>query len=91
MNAAFPDALVQGWKHLVSDMDNDPGDRHVAAVAVAAEADAIVTLNARDFRGAVLASHGIRILTPAELVTHCLDDLPERVLHAVSEIRAGFV
>lgn len=49
MTAAFPQARVQGWEDLVEEMDNEDADRHVAAAAVAGNAEAIVTLNTRDF------------------------------------------
>ena len=43
MRTAFPDAVVSGWEAIVDEMDNDPSDRHVAAAAVTAGADTIVT------------------------------------------------
>lgn len=49
MSAAFPEALVEGYEHLVASMRNDPKDRHVAAAAVKARAQIIVTANLRDF------------------------------------------
>lgn len=88
MTDAFPKAQVSGWEDLVPEMDNDPGDRHVAATAVLADADAIVTLNVRDFGGHVLAKRGIDVVTPDELITDLLDDLPDRVVHAVIEMAA---
>lgn len=54
MRNAFPGAAVGGWEALVEEMDNDPEDRHVAAAAVAAGADTIVTLNLSDFAGHVV-------------------------------------
>lgn len=88
MTTAFPDARVSGWEDLMSEMDNEATDRHVAAAAVVAEADAIVTFNVRDFRGAVLGARGITIVTPVQLVTELLDDLPDRVVLAVIEMAA---
>jgi predicted nucleic acid-binding protein len=41
----------------------DPSDEFVLELAVAAECEAIVTHNVKDFRGA--ASFGIRVITPA--------------------------
>ena len=42
----------------------DPSDRHVLAAAVAAGADGLMTLNARDFPVRTLAAHGIERLDP---------------------------
>src|SRR5262249_29764277 len=38
MNRAYPDALIDPPAGLIDEMTNDPGDRHVLAAAVAAEA-----------------------------------------------------
>lgn len=45
MKAAFPESIVQGYQQLVSDVANDPKDRHVAAAALSVNASAIVTFN----------------------------------------------
>lgn len=42
-------AMVVGWEPLVDAMPNDAKDRHVAATAVRAGAQVIVTSNLRDF------------------------------------------
>lgn len=49
MTKAFPEAMVTGYEHLEATVDCDPKDRHVFAAAVAAGADALVTVNLRDF------------------------------------------
>lgn len=46
----------------------DEGDNHVLELAVAGDAQAIVTQNVRDFRRAELRFPGIEILTPAEFL-----------------------
>lgn len=50
MGNAFPESLVTGYEPLIGAMQNDPKDRHVAAVAVKVGAQVIVTSNLRDFR-----------------------------------------
>ena len=45
---------------------NDPGDELVAETAVTAQAEAIVTMNVRDFRG--MEMFGIETLTPKEFL-----------------------
>lgn len=47
-------------------VSRDPDDDMVLELAVAAQAEAIVTFNKRDFRGA--EQFGIRLLTPSELL-----------------------
>lgn len=49
MNEAFPEALVTDYSKLIPAMPNDAKDRHVAAAAVKAGAQVIVTANLRDF------------------------------------------
>lgn len=50
MNKAFPEAMVTGHEALIETMPNDEKDRHVAAAALTAAAQIIVTNNLRDFR-----------------------------------------
>lgn len=50
MTTAFPEAMVEGYEPLVDAMPNDEKDRHVAAAAVVAGAQVIVTNNLKDFR-----------------------------------------
>ncbi len=47
MKKAFPEALVTGHEPLIPGMPNAPGDRHVAAAAMKAGAQVIVTSNLR--------------------------------------------
>ena len=49
MTEAFPEAMVTGYEHLEATVNCDTKDRHVLAAAVAAGADALVTVNLRDF------------------------------------------
>lgn len=88
MSGTFPDANTTGYEHLIETLDNDPKDRHVSAAAVHRQATGIVTYNVRDFRGFVLPSEGIQILTPPELVQRWLEDdieLTRRVVTAMAK------
>jgi len=69
MNAAFPEASVTGYDHIVKTLAlPDPGDRHVLAAAIKARASVIVTLNLKDFPLAELAKHGIEAMHPDAFV-----------------------
>ena len=46
----------------------NPGDQHVVGAALAADADAIVTINVPHFPSASLSPAGISVVTPGELV-----------------------
>lgn len=50
MTGVFPESMVTGHEHLVAAMQNHHGDRHVAAAALRAGAQVIVTCNLKDFR-----------------------------------------
>jgi len=58
MRRHFPAAMVSVGPDDIDRLNNDPKDRHVAATAVVAAADAVVTINVRDFRSRVSADRG---------------------------------
>jgi predicted nucleic acid-binding protein len=56
MNLAVTDSLVTGYEDLIDSLQlPDPDDRHVLAVAIRSDADAIITFNQRDFDESELA------------------------------------
>ena len=80
MRAAFPDAEVAGYQHLIDSMTCDQKDRHVLALAVRANADAIVTFNESDFPHTSVAEYGTEVLHPSILLLDLLDLEPESVI-----------
>lgn len=82
MTAAFPEARVIGFDKLVATMRNDPKDRHVAAAAVKAKAQVIVTLNVRDFRR---LPEGIDAQTPDDFLVSLFDREPRLLIDIVHE------
>ena len=88
MQKAFPDAIVAGYEYLLSTMDNDPKDRHVAAVAVHAAATGIVTYNQKDFNGEQLSNRSIRVIPPALLIQEVFDLDPNIVANAIIAMAA---
>src|SRR5450432_973678 len=66
MEQAFPEADVTGYESLVAGMQNDPKDRHVAAAALKAGAQVIVTSNLRDFQ---TLPDGVEAQSPDEFLS----------------------
>jgi predicted nucleic acid-binding protein len=70
MQSAFPAALVEGYKHLLTSMKNNPEDRHVLAAAVRCGANGIVSNNKKHFPDEVLAEFDLECLTADEFIEH---------------------
>jgi predicted nucleic acid-binding protein len=77
MQTAFPEAMVTGYEPLIAAMPNDPKDRHVAAAAVKAGAQVIVTANVRDF---VDLPAGIEAQSPDQFLSNLFDLDPDGVV-----------
>ena len=82
MRSTFPEALVRIPENLVEALQciPDPNDRHVLAAAIRGKADAILTLNSRDFPPECLAQYEIDRMTPDEFLIHQYYLNPEAVL-----------
>lgn len=88
MRAAFDDAETPGWEHLEGTYGlPDPDDEHVVAAAVTAHADAIITLNVKDFPRVKLPD-GLAVIQPADFTARVTTLDPFRSLAAVSSIAA---
>lgn len=84
MNVAVPDSLVIGYEDLIESLHlPDPDDRHVLAVAIRSDADAIITFNQRDFNEAELAKYDIYTEHPDEFVSNMITLYTPRVISAV--------
>ncbi len=89
LRAAFPRAVERERPEIEARLLlPDPDDRHVLAVAVAAGADAIVTFNAADFPGHVLAEEGITRRDPDGFLWQLQSQRPEVMARVVEEVRA---
>lgn len=81
----FPQALVAPAPGLEARLWlPDPADVHVLAGAVASSADAILTLNAKDFPRGLLAEEGLVRIDPDGFLRALADAAPEAVAAAVS-------
>ncbi len=85
---AFPGAAVCPAPDAEAGLDlPDAGDLHVLAAAIAGHADAIVTLNLRDFPARGLAHHGLKAISPDDfLMDLWLADSP-RTAAVVQSVR----
>lgn len=89
MNKAIRDALVVGYERHIGGLAlPDPGDRHVLAAAIEANAEVILTFNLKDFPSSSLLPHGVVALHPDEWLLEVIERAPSRVL-AVLEAQAA--
>ncbi|MDR3068967.1 MAG: PIN domain-containing protein [Cellulomonas sp.] len=78
LNDAIRDVTVVGYEHLIDQLDlPDPGDRHVLAAAIHAEAQVIVTRNLRDFPSNRLRTWGVEAQHPDGFLTRLHQDRPD--------------
>lgn len=82
MTGAFPESMVIGHDHLIDAMPNHDKDRHVAAAAVKAGAQVIVTSNLKDFRA---LPDGIEAQSPDEFLSNLFDLDPDGMVNLVRE------
>ena len=79
MQGDHPGAEVRGYQHLTESMTCDPGDRHVLAAAVHANAAKIVTRNVRDFPQHSVEPYGISVTHPDEFLQNLFDFFDYRI------------
>ena len=80
MEKFFDNAKVEDFEHLIDSMLNDPKDRHVAAAAVQAGAEIIVTANLKDFKE---LPNGVRAMSPDEFLCFLLDQDQDNVIRSL--------
>ncbi|MES1173663.1 MAG: PIN domain-containing protein [Myxococcales bacterium] len=86
MEQAFPEAEVTGYEPLVAGMQNDPKDRHVAAAALKAGAQVIVTSNLRDFQ---TLPDGVEAQSPDEFLSNLFDLDPDGIVELLRDQAAA--
>lgn len=88
VNDLFPKAVVKPQPGLESRLHlPDDNDLHVLAVAIAGNADAIVTLNAKDFPRATLSAEGLQRRDPDGLLWELWSHHPAVVEAALDQVR----
>ncbi len=89
LRSAFPRALVREHPEIEARlMLPDPADIHVLATAIASGADAIITFNAQDFPGHVLAAEGIVRRDPDGFLWELHSHHTDTVAQIVEKVRA---
>lgn len=89
LRAAFPRALVREHPEIEARLIlPDPNDIHVLATAIASGADAIVTFNAQDFPGHVLAAEKIARRDPDGFLWELQSRHPDVMARIVEAVRA---
>ncbi|OZA07705.1 MAG: PIN domain-containing protein [Rhodobacterales bacterium 17-64-5] len=87
--ADFPAGLIRPHPEIEARLLlPDPDDLHVLATAIAAGAEAIVTFNAQDFPGHVLAAEGLARRDPDGFLWEMHSHQPERIAAIVEAVRA---
>jgi hypothetical protein len=86
MMRAFPEAEITGYEYLVSSMPNEPKDRHVAAAAVRAGSQLIVTDNLRDFQ---TLPEGMEAKSPDNFLCDLLDLSRDQMVQAIIDQAAA--
>ena len=88
MREAIPDCLIVDYAPLITSIQlPDERDRHVLAAAIRGNADAIVSLNTKDFPASVLAMFDIEIQTPDQFVLNQIMLNPPKALTAIKKMR----
>jgi predicted nucleic acid-binding protein len=86
MKSVFPEALVTRYEPFIAAMKNDVDDRHVAAAAVKAGAQVIVTSNLKHFR---MLPESIVAQSPDEFLCNLFDLDPDGLLSIVHKQAAA--
>jgi predicted nucleic acid-binding protein len=90
MRARWPEAEVTEWEPFARDLSlPDPDDAHVLAAAIAGRADALLTLNIRDFPRRALAAHEIERIAPDPFLWALWADGEPELTRVLNRIRAG--
>jgi predicted nucleic acid-binding protein len=81
----FPEAIIEVPASLVEAMTNHPGDRHVVAAAIVANAKVIVTDNLKHFPKEALEPYDIEAQHPDVFLTELFDNDPESMVEVIRQ------
>jgi hypothetical protein len=86
VTAAFPEAIIEGFEHLIPLLKNQEKDRHVLAAAVQGGIETIVTFNLRDFPETALAPWRTAAIHPQDYLLTLYGMSPAVVLAKLAAI-----
>jgi len=81
----FPEAMVEVPEDLVENMTNHPGDRHVVAAAIIAQAKVIVTSNLKHFPQESLSAYSIKAWHPDDFLVYLYEQFPEEMVRVIQQ------
>ncbi|WP_373270824.1 PIN domain-containing protein [Nostoc sp. T09] len=81
----FPEAMVEVPSPLTEMMTNHPGDHHVVAAAIIAQANVIVTSNLKHFPKEALAPYGIQALHPDDFLVYLYEQYPDKIIQVLRQ------
>jgi len=88
MDSHVPGAVVSGYQAMIPSIElPDAGDRHVAAAAIQANAEAIVTFNLKDFPESSLSKYDLQAIHPDDFIADLFDLNAAVVLEAARRHR----
>jgi len=89
LRAGWPKAEIVPEAEVMATLSlPDEDDVHVLAAAIAGRAEAVLTVNLRDFPGRTLARHGLTVRTPDILILEFLEAEKDTVTPVVEAVRA---
>lgn len=86
LRRVFPEALVNGYQHIVDRCSNDEKDRHVLACAIHCNSEVILTFNLKHFPEDTLAPWGVSAFHPQDYLITLFDLEPLQVMHQLGAI-----
>jgi len=86
MTAAFPEAMIEGFEHLLPVLTINEKDRHVLAAAVQGGVSLIVTFNLKHFPETALKTWNVQALHPQDYLLTLYSMNPGVVLAKLADI-----
>jgi excisionase family DNA binding protein len=81
---------AEGYRNLLAHVDGpDPGDNVHMAAEVAAQVEALVTWNEKDFSCGLLKNNAVRVVTPDDYLCALYEEFPDEILGAITRLAAG--
>ncbi len=86
VTGSFPEALVEGFEHLITRLENAEKDRHVLAAAIQGGVSVIVTFNLRDFPESAMRVWKVTAIHPQDYLLTLYSMNPGVVISKIAEI-----